>query len=291
MLYSWTAAWPDKHKLFRPLRWPSLNDLASCTRITRALASRPCWHSRASAEQILATDFVMPTDGGKGHRTEQTAEQCAALPMGNEAAAGREIFIVDDDPGVRKTLALMLEHKDYRVTSFADGASFLAAIREHVPACTVLDVRMPNQSGIEILRTLNAEDISGPIVVISGHGDIPMAVEAVKLGAFDFIEKPFHASTVVACVRQAIEAWARRGSAANRPAGMATDVPGYALLTPRELEVLDQIAAGASNKEAGRRLGISPRTIEVHRARTMEKLGAKNTADLVRIAIGARRGS
>jgi FixJ family two-component response regulator len=117
--------------------------------------------------------------------------------------------------------------------------------------------------------------------MISGAGDIPMAVEAIKSGAFDFIEKPFDLDAVVARVRRAIDAWARRGSAGFQ----RREFPGHHLLTPREREVLAEIAAGASNKEAGRRLGISPRTIEVHRARIMDKLRAKNAADLVRIVL------
>jgi FixJ family two-component response regulator len=117
--------------------------------------------------------------------------------------------------------------------------------------------------------------------MISAAGDIPMAVEAIKNGAFDFIEKPFDLDAVVARVRAAIDAWARRGSASFQ----RREFPGHHLLTPREREVLAEIAGGASNKEAGRRLGISPRTIEVHRARIMDKLRARNAADLVRIVL------
>jgi FixJ family two-component response regulator len=147
----------------------------------------------------------------------------------------------------------------------------------------ILDVHMPGRSGLDILKDLNADHYQAPIFIISGQGDIPMAVQAIKHGAFDFIEKPFDAETALQRVKEAIAAAERRK---ERAEGVIGDVfPGSDLLTPREREVLHQIAAGASNKEAGRSLGISPRTIEVHRARIMEKLGAKNAADLVRIVL------
>ena len=201
------------------------------------------------------------------------------------------IFIVDDDQLVLNALSVVLSREGYQVSGFAEGASFLAAARAQTPACIILDVQMPGQSGLDILKELNAQNYPAPIFIISGVGDIPMAVEAIKSGALDFIEKPFDAATVVTRVREAIEAWARR---AQR--GTSADVPaktfaGQDLLTARERDVLNQIAAGLSNKQAGRELGISPRTIEVHRARIMEKLGAKNAADLVRIVLSESRSA
>ena len=205
--------------------------------------------------------------------------------------ATREVFIVDDDPLVLNALSAVLSREGYQVSGFGEGASFLAAARARTPTCIILDVQMPGQSGLDILKELNAQQYPAPIFIISGVGDIPMAVEAIKSGALDFIEKPFDAATVVTRVREAIEAWARR---AQR--GASADVPaktfaGQDLLTARERDVLNQIAAGLSNKQAGRELGISPRTIEVHRARIMEKLGAKNAADLVRIVLSEGRSA
>ncbi|CAA0086439.1 Transcriptional regulatory protein TdiR [Starkeya nomas] len=195
-----------------------------------------------------------------------------------------EIFIVDDDAAVRDALSLVLSLEGYHVRGFSDGAAFLSVARSHVPSCVVLDVHMPGRSGLDILKELEADRYPAPIFIISGQGDIPMAVDAIRHGALDFIEKPFDADTVVERVREAIEAHGRRGMA--EPNDLLTaHFPGHELLTPREREVLVQIASGASNKEAGRKLGISPRTIEVHRARIMEKLGAKNAADLVRIVL------
>ncbi len=198
-------------------------------------------------------------------------------------SSGHEIFVVDDDVAVRDALGTLFQIEGYTVSGFADGQSFIAVARTRTPACIILDVNMPGRSGLDILRELNAQHYPAPVFIISGQGDIPMAVEAIKNGALDFIEKPFEAETVVSHVRDAIAASERRNARGLDVA--ATNFPGRDHLTPREREVLGQIAAGASNKEAGRHLGISPRTIEVHRARIMEKLGAKNAADLVRIVM------
>src|SRR5919204_5287114 len=121
-----------------------------------------------------------------------------------------EIIIVDDDPAVREALSVVFSLEGYHVTSFGDGQSLLAAARARTPACILLDVHMPGRSGLDILKELNAQDWPAPIFIISGQGDIPMAVEAIKNGALDFIEKPFDANTVVSRVREAIEAWGRR---------------------------------------------------------------------------------
>jgi len=196
-----------------------------------------------------------------------------------------EIYIVDDDPSVLDALSVVFNLEGYQVSGYGEGASFLAAARAHTPACIILDVHMPGRSGLDILKELNAQQYGAPIFIISGQGDIPMAVDAVKNGALDFIEKPFDAQTVVSRVREAIDAWQRRRTDGTVAASSTWTFSGHELLTPREREVLSQIAGGASNKEAGRLLGISPRTIEVHRARVMEKLGAKNAADLVRIVL------
>jgi FixJ family two-component response regulator len=146
---------------------------------------------------------------------------------------------------------------------------------------------MPGKSGIDILRELRTPNHEPPIFIITGHGTISMAVEAIKAGAFDMIEKPFDSQTVVNRVAAALQA---KSQALGDPASVeAMDFPGRETLTPRERQVLAEIVAGQSNKQAGRDLGISPRTIEVHRARIMEKLGAKNAADLARLVFSARR--
>src|SRR5437899_2603389 len=209
--------------------------------------------------------------------------------MSDEVGSKSEIVIVDDDAAVRETLSLVFSREGYEVTCFADGASFLAAARVRVPACILLDVYIPGRSGLDILKDLNAGDYPAPIFIISGQGDIPMAVDAIKHGALDFIEKPFSGSIVAARVRDAIAAWRFRAN--HRPSEPVFDFAGRKPLTQREGEVLAQLVTGASNKEAARQLGISPRTIEIHRANIMTKLEAKNVADLVRIVMSERRSS
>ncbi|MCE1234770.1 MAG: response regulator [Hyphomicrobiales bacterium] len=209
--------------------------------------------------------------------------------MGRTQKTEQTIYVVDDEPAVRDALAVVFEMEGFAVTGFESGDAFLEAAKSHPPACVFLDVHMPGRSGLDILKALNADHYPVPIFIISGQGDIPMAVTAIKYGAFDFIEKPFDAGQIVDRVREALAAQARRADGETHQ-GMPADFPGHDLLTPRELEVLGQITAGASNKEAGRHLGISPRTIEVHRARIMEKLGARNAADLVRIVLTGEHG-
>jgi len=209
--------------------------------------------------------------------------------VGETGSRAGEIFIVDDDPAICTMLSLVLSREGYQPTCFSDGASLLAATRVRTPACIVLDVHIPGRSGLDILRELNAQNYPAPIFIMSGQGDIPMAVDAIRHGAFDFVEKPFRGSELVAPVREATDALARRGADEKASATLAFHLPAdREPLTPRESEVLAQFVAGASNKEAGRQLGISPRTIEVHRARIMEKLGAKNIADVIRIVMSGK---
>ena len=211
--------------------------------------------------------------------------------MAHQIVPNGEIFIVDDDNAVREALSLVFTLEGYQVTGFAEGNSFLLEAQSRTPQCIILDVNMPGRSGLEILKELNAQSYGAPVFIISGQGDIPMAVEAIKHGALDFIEKPFDARTVLGRVRDAVAAWRQRSEDVASGDVAALNFPGYEQLTPREREVLGQITGGASNKEAGRKLGISPRTIEVHRARIMEKLGARNAADLVRIVLSDGRGA
>ena len=201
-----------------------------------------------------------------------------------------EIFVVDDDPAVRETLSLVLSAGGYQVICFADGAALLAVARSRTPSCILLDVHIPGKSGLDILKELRGEDYPAPIFMISGQGDISMAVSAIKNGALDFIEKPFRGSEIVARLDEAIDAYARR-QAEGHASKAGLHFPGREPLTRREREVLEQFASGASNKEAGRQLGISPRTIEDHRANIMKKLGARNAADLIRIVLTAQRAS
>lgn len=193
-----------------------------------------------------------------------------------------EIFVVDDDAAVREALSTILTMEGFDVTGFADGNALVTAVRSHVPACVILDVNIPGPSGLDVLKRLKADACPAAFFAMSGQANIPMAVDAIRNGAVDFFEKPFDAGRIVGCVREAI---ADAGRHSRMTGQLASHFPGMELLTPRERQVLEQIAGGSSNKEAGRALGISPRTVEVHRARIMEKIGARNAANLVRIVL------
>jgi FixJ family two-component response regulator len=204
-------------------------------------------------------------------------------------ALSGEIFVVDDDAAIRDLLAMLLSRRGYKVAGFADGASLMAAMRTQSPACILLDVHIPGKSGLDILKELSARNHPAPVIIISGKGDIAMAVDAIKSGALDFIEKPFSGSDVVVRVEDVIAADLKRKAMGRAEEKSQFYFPGREPLTAREQEVLGQLVEGATNKEAGQTLGISYRTIEIHRARIMEKLGAKNAADLMRIVLSENR--
>jgi two-component system, LuxR family, response regulator FixJ len=199
-----------------------------------------------------------------------------------------DVVVVDDDPAVRDSLATIFEIEGFKVRTYGSADEFLTIGRRTKPDCLLLDVHMPMRSGLDVLEAIGGATYPAPVIMISGQADIPMAVAAIKAGAHDFVEKPFDAEAVTSMVREAVRVYRERSNSATRPPS-SRRFPGAETLTAREIEVLDQIAQGASNKEAGRLLGISPRTIEVHRARIMEKLGARNTADLMRIVLSHDR--
>ena len=209
--------------------------------------------------------------------------------ISSEALPPGEIFVVDDDAAIRDLLAMLFSRRGFTVIGFADGDSLMAAIRTHSPACILLDVHIPGKSGLDILKDLAARNHPAPVIIISGKGDIAMAVDAIKSGALDFIEKPFGGSDVVARVEEAIAADRKRKAGHRLDEKSPFYFPGREPLTAREQDVLGRIVEGATNKEAGLQLGISYRTIEIHRARIMEKLGARSATDLIRIVLSENR--
>jgi FixJ family two-component response regulator len=212
--------------------------------------------------------------------------------MPQNATARGEIFVLDDDAAMRETLTIALQEDGYDVICFVDGAALLSLARTRIPACIFLEVRIPGKSGLEILKTLHAENYPAPVFVISGQGDIPMAVDAIRNGALDFIEKPHRSSEIVARVKAAIGTLSRQLPNRNSsPKIPILHLPGREPLTRRERDVLAQLADGASNKQAGRQLGLSPRTIEGHRAKIMKKVGVRNLAELVRRVLSESRNS
>jgi FixJ family two-component response regulator len=196
---------------------------------------------------------------------------------------------VDDDPSVRQSLSSILEEEGYEVICFADGAALLSSARACIPACIFLEVRLPGKSGIDVLKRLRAEDYPAPIFVTSGQGNIPMAVDAIKNGASDFIEKPFGGGEIVGRVKAAIEMLSQANKGENTSKIRSLHLPGREPLTRRERDVLAQLAEGATNKEAAQRLGLSARTIEGHRANIMKKVGVRSAAELVHCVLSEAR--
>jgi FixJ family two-component response regulator len=196
-----------------------------------------------------------------------------------------EIFIVDDDHDMREVLSEIFRNAGYQTAAFADGKSFVRLARDQTPGCVLLDLCMPELSGLAVLTEIDAKNYPAPILMLSGREDVLDVVQAMKSGAFDYIEKRLDADAIVARVADAIDAWSLlRQSEVAMPA-LSPAIRGYYKLTRRERQVLAQIAAAASNKETARHLGISPRTVEIHRGRIMHKLGAKNSVDLMRIVM------
>ena len=191
------------------------------------------------------------------------------------------VHIVDDDPAVRDSLSLLLSLRGHRTATFACAEDVLAAIGPATVGCIVADLRMPGMDGLALQRELKARGIGMPVIIVTGHGDVASAREAFRNEAIDFLEKPFDEQGP----QNAVEAaFARERERLARNHAERALERRLGSLTPRERDVLDQLVRGLLNKEVGRNLGISPRTVEVHKARIMAKLDARNLADLIRIA-------
>jgi two-component system, LuxR family, response regulator FixJ len=194
------------------------------------------------------------------------------------------VHVIDDDEAIRESLSLLLESAGLSVRTYASATAFLGALPNLGVGCVLIDVQMPGLNGLELQRRLTQLGIRLPVIVMTGHGDVPIAVEALKAGATDFLEKPFDDVQLLAVVSSALAASEQTHDEAI---AMARIAERLASLTPREREVLGHLVAGQPNKTIAYDLGASPRTIEVHRARVMEKMGARSLSELVRFAIAA----
>jgi len=200
----------------------------------------------------------------------------------SKAGQTAPVLVVDDDDAVRAAIGMLLQASGVAYRAFPGAREFLDAAPWEDAVCLVLDVRMPEISGIELLKQLRTRGIALPVIVMTGHGDVPMAVTAMKLGAYDFIEKPFDESHLLELIRQAAAVGA---ASQTREAERAAAAERVASLTPREREVFELVTAGKLNKVIAYDLGLSARTVEIHRARVMEKTGAGSLSELVRLKV------
>ncbi len=195
------------------------------------------------------------------------------------------VFIVDDDEAVRESLGLLLESVDQGSKTFASGTEFLEAYSDDMAGCIVLDIRMPGMNGMELQKKLNEANSILPIIFVTGHGDVPMAVEAMQHGAVDFIQKPYREQDLLDKINQALNLDEQQRSSLREKQQIIKRID---TLTPRELEVMDMMIDGNANKVIAIDLGISQRTVEIHRSRVMEKMSTHSLAHLVRMVLAAR---
>jgi two-component system CheB/CheR fusion protein len=195
--------------------------------------------------------------------------------------------VVEDDQDNREAMQILLSNAGYQVKAYASALAFLESQRPEDRGCVITDVRMPGMNGLEMLATLVTAGSKLPAIIITGQGDIAMAVQAIRAGAADFLEKPFDSEALLTSVRRALQ---QTSIPAERSAARAAAAMRVAGLTKREREVMALVVAGHSNKDMAARLGINQRTIETHRAAVMSKLGVRSLSDLVRLAIAAEGG-
>jgi FixJ family two-component response regulator len=203
-------------------------------------------------------------------------------------SADPTVFLIDDDDGVRQSLEALLRTNDFTVAAFASARDFLAMFDPDAVGCLITDVRLPGMSGMELLQNLRSQRCRLPVIVITGHGDVPLAVEAMKGGAVDFIEKPFRDHVLLSAVGRALQLADEDRDKCNAAREARTRLE---TLTPREHQVLDMVVAGNANKVIAIDLELSIKTVEFHRAHVMEKMGAESLAELVQMVLLARDAS
>ncbi|AJA08061.1 LuxR family two component transcriptional regulator [Sphingopyxis fribergensis] len=198
------------------------------------------------------------------------------------------VHIVDDEEAIRRSASFMLKTSGYAVETWSTGAAFLREVRHAAEGCILLDVRMPEMDGLEVQQALLDRGVTMPVIVLTGHADVSIAVRAMKAGAVDFLEKPFEKAVLIAAIETAFGRMAAADGAVARAVEAEVIL---AVLTPREREVLDGLAQGLPNKTIAYDLGISPRTVEVHRANLMAKLDVRSLSDALRLAFAAGLGA
>lgn len=201
-------------------------------------------------------------------------------------SADQTVFIVEDDASVRDALALLLGLKGFRTQAFASAEDFLAVYRPEWGGCLLLDVKMPGMSGLDLQRTLGERDVPLPVIVVTAHGDVAMARQALRAGAVDFLEKPIDDQALLSSIALAMASDHKLRRDAEAAAGFEQRL---STLTGRERQVLERVIEGEHTREIAQALGLSPRTVEVYKARMMEKLQVKRLPDLMRLALGASR--
>lgn len=196
----------------------------------------------------------------------------------------RLVYLVDDDNAIRRAVSFMLRTADYDVTTFKSGDEFLKETGSLAPGCVLLDVRMPGTDGLEVQRLIAPKNTVLPVVIMTGHGDIVMAVQAMKAGAVDFLEKPFEKAMLVSALEQG---WLRLEKSDRLRLRSTEAAAQLEVLSPRERDVLNGMVEGLPNKAIAHDLGISPRTVEIHRANVMSKLGVRSLSEALRLAFAA----
>ena len=201
--------------------------------------------------------------------------------------AEKVVHVIDDDDSVRRSVGFMLKTSGYKVQSYSSGAEILKEAKSLETGCILLDIRMPGMDGLEVQQALRNHGVAMPVIIMTGHGDVPLSVRAMKAGAIDFIEKPFEKEVLITAIESGFSELRRAdlGREKAKDAGVRLQV-----LTPREREVLDGLAQGLPNKTIAYDLGISPRTVEIHRANLMTKLGVRSLSEALRLAFAAQEG-
>lgn len=199
----------------------------------------------------------------------------------------KQVYVVDDDEAIRRSLSFMLRTSGHKVEQFTCGEDFLKVAAKLAPGCVLLDIRMPGLDGLEVQQAMAGEGVALPVVIMTGHGDVNLAVRAMKAGAIDFIEKPFEKATLMSALDQG---FARLGEEDVRKLRAQEAATRLEVLTPRERDVLKGLVEGLPNKTIAYDLGISPRTVEIHRANLMTKLNVKSLSEALRIAFAAGLG-